>query len=260
MLLAPPPRRHRLAVLAWVLAVALSAAPAAAEKALTNAEIVRNFNIVAFGNEYTLQRFENVRKWRRPIVARIDGSPPAYFEEMVAQHLADLQKITGHPAGLAYSARMLKEKRVPKGLTSKSFNMFLLFYPQDQLDAVVRKQLGNTMDQELKLLRAGATTCMARLFKKGDEIKTAVVLFPAHHPRNYLRACVVEELTQVLGLANDSDDVNPSIFNDKSAYFELTEHDRLLLRILYDKRMTIGLPRARAMSLAHQILGEIRPR
>jgi hypothetical protein len=29
-----------------------------------------------------------------------------------------------------------------------------------------------------------------------------------------MRACVVEELTRVLGLPNDSDAVKPSIFND----------------------------------------------
>ena len=137
--------------------------------------------------------------------------------------------------------------------------MFLLFYPMDKLISVVRKQLGPRMDHELKLLSAGKTTCMARLFKKGNEIKSAVVLFPAYDNRKTLRACVVEELTQVLGLANDSNDVSPSIFNDTSQFFELTKHDRLLLRILYDKRMTIGMPRKEAMVLAHQILFEIRP-
>ncbi|MBC8338263.1 MAG: DUF2927 domain-containing protein [Alphaproteobacteria bacterium] len=248
-----------------VLAVCLAAAllvPAhtrAAER-LSNAQIVRNFNIIAFGNEYTRQRFERVRKWKRPITARIDGSPPAYFEDFVRQHLADISKLTGHPARLAYSERIRRAKRVPKGINAKSFNMFLLYYPMADMTGVVRKQLGTRMDPSLRRLKAGQSTCEAQVFKKGDEIRTAVILFPAYGDKTTLRACVVEELTQVMGLINDSNNVRPSIFNDESRYFELTGHDRLLLRILYDPRMTIGLPRRDAMRQAHTILNEIHPR
>ncbi|MDA0306478.1 MAG: DUF2927 domain-containing protein [Proteobacteria bacterium] len=247
----------------WVALLAavilLPGSDAGAEERLSNAQIVRNFNIVAFGNEYTLKRYEFVRKWRKPIIARIDGNPPAYFEDFVRDHLRDLAKITGHPARLAYSERMRREKRLQKGLSGKSFNMFLLFYPMDKLTTVLRGQVGNLMDPSLVRLKAGQSTCEAQFFKKGNEIKSAVVLFPAYDKRETLRACVVEELTQVMGLANDSNAVSPSIFNDSSQFFELTAHDRLLLRILYDKRMPIGMPRSDAMVLAHQILFEIRP-
>jgi len=127
------------------------------------------------------------------------------------------------------------------------------------MNIAVRKQLGNRMDQELGLLGSGAATCMARLFKKGDEIRQTVVLFPAERPKDHMRACVVEELTQVLGLPNDSSSVEPSIFNDKSRYFELTDHDRLMLRMLYDPRITIGMPRDRALVVGRQVLDRIRP-
>src|SRR3546814_16326288 len=70
-----------------------------------------------------------------------------------------------------------------------------------------------------------------------DLIRAAVILFPAHHSRATLRACVVEELTQIMGLANDSTIVADSIFNDRSPFTELTANDRLLLRILYDRRI-----------------------
>ncbi|MGH6662793.1 MAG: DUF2927 domain-containing protein [Rhodospirillales bacterium] len=225
----------------------------------SNKTIIEHFNIIAFGNEYTGRRYDAVRKWRAPIVARIDGPAPDYFEDFVNQHLADLQKITGHPAALAYSPRILREKRLPKGLSSKSFNMFLLYYPIDQLTAVAQKQLGNRMDDSLKRLGAGASTCEATLFTKDNEIRSAVVLFPAERPKNHMRACVVEELTQVLGLPNDSPSVSPSIFNDKSPINELTDHDRLMLRMLYDPRITIGMSRDRALIVGRKVLDEIRP-
>ncbi len=264
------PRRRRAWAALWSAAAAMllaGAALAAEAKAPfkpdastpSNRTIIEHFNIIAFGNEYTGARYANVRKWAAPIVARIDGPAPDYFEDFVEQHLADLKAITGHPIALAYSPRILKEKRVPKGLTSQSFNMFLLYYPMEQLKVVVHKQLGDRMNQELGLLGSGAATCMARLFKKGDEIRKAVVLFPAERPKAHMRACVVEELTQVLGLPNDSDSVNPSIFNDKSRYIELTDHDRLMLKMLYDPRITIGMPRAQALVVGRKVLDEIRP-
>jgi len=155
---------------------------------------------------------------------------------------------------------MRRGKLVAKGLHARSFNMFLLYYPIREMTTVVRKQLGDKMDQSLSRLKSGASTCEAQIFKKGDEIKTAMILFPAYGDRKTLRACVVEELTQVMGLVNDSNIVSPSIFNDQSRYMELTDHDRLLLRILYDNRMPIGMPRSEAMSTAHTILREFRDR
>jgi len=255
-----------LPVLAAAMLIA-GAAPAAEAKAPfkpaagtpSNKTIIEHFNIIAFGNEYTGRRYDAVRKWRAPIVARIDGPAPDYFEDFIVQHLADLRGITGHPASLAYSPRIVREKRVPKGLTSKSFNMFLLYYPIDQLTVVARKQLGDRLDASLKRLGAGASTCEATLFTKGNEIRSAVVLFPAERPKNHMRACVVEELTQILGLPNDSPSVSPSIFNDQSQHFELTDHDRLMLKVLYDPRITIGMPRAQALIVGRKVLDEIRP-
>ncbi|PPR70354.1 MAG: hypothetical protein CFH02_00106 [Alphaproteobacteria bacterium MarineAlpha3_Bin1] len=78
------------------------------------------------------------------------------------------------------------------------------------------------------------STCFAKFGTKKNEIRWAIAVFPSHHPKDYMRACVVEEMTQVLGLPNDSNAVKPSIFNDLSHYFELTPHDRLMVKMLYD--------------------------
>ena len=68
---------EKFKVLGFLLAVAIvSATGAGATERLSNSDIVRNFNIIAFGNEYTQHHYERIRKWRNPIVARIDGSPP----------------------------------------------------------------------------------------------------------------------------------------------------------------------------------------
>ncbi|MDP6391053.1 MAG: DUF2927 domain-containing protein [Alphaproteobacteria bacterium] len=251
---------RNLALAALVLAFGLFApGPAAAQKSMSNAQLLLNLDTVAFGNEYTGRRYKFVRKWKSPIRAGIKGDPPAYFEDMVRQHLADLQRSTGHSMRLVFSRRMQREKKLAKGFNPKSVNMFLLYFPLDKMEAQLPPQFGSDKAMVMRLLKTGKTPCMAKLFKKGQEIRVSIVLFPAHHPKNYMRACVVEELTQVLGLPNDSKDVKPSIFNDKSHYFELTNHDRWLLRLLYDPSIAIGMPRADALKAASQILAKLRP-
>ena len=75
---------------------------------------------------------------------------------------------------------------------------------------------------------------------------------PAGRPR------IVEETTQSMGLPNDYKEVYPSVFNDSSRLDDLTEHDILLLRLLYDPRMKAGMKRDEALAVAREILPELR--
>ena len=85
------------------------------------------------------------------------------------------------------------------------------------------------------------------------------MVFPALHPFSFFRSCAVEEITQILGLPNDSNAVKPSIFNDSSQYFELTEHDRWLLRALYQKDITPGMSRNETLTRVLAFLKRARP-
>ncbi|MEM9440009.1 MAG: DUF2927 domain-containing protein [Pseudomonadota bacterium] len=71
------------------------------------------------------------------------------------------------------------------------------------------------------------------------------------------RACVLEELTQALGLFGETEQETETILHDGIGYEGLGEIDRLLLRTLYDPRMTHGLSNDRAASLASVILREL---
>ncbi|MBP8189865.1 MAG: DUF2927 domain-containing protein, partial [Aeromonas sp.] len=53
--------------------------------------------------------------------------------------------------------------------------------------------------------------------------------------------CVVEELTQVMGLPNDSDKVFPSIFNDNSIDSFPTGLDYVLLKLAYHPALHAGM-------------------
>lgn len=245
--------------LAGLALFALSAAPPAvrAERP-SNAQIIHNFDIVAFGNEYTHKRYAAVRKWSQPIRIGIQGKDyPPYFEAYVKQHIRDLWELTGHPIELYYSFSKQKAKSLAKDFDPKKVNFILFYLPKPEIPKAVAKYFGGDEDAVRKMI--SVSTCFAKFGTKNNEIKWAISVFPAEHPKDHMRACVVEELTQVLGLPNDSPDVKPSIFNDQSQYFELTEHDRWMLKMLYDRRITVGMKREDAITMGRRILDELRP-
>ncbi|MBL8655607.1 MAG: DUF2927 domain-containing protein, partial [Alphaproteobacteria bacterium] len=71
--------------------------------------------------------------------------------------------------------------------------------------------------------------------------------------------CIVEEITQSLGLFNDSELNTYSIFNDRTPYVDMTSPDETMLKLLYEPRMRIGTAPADAKALARRILDEWRP-
>ena len=73
------------------------------------------------------------------------------------------------------------------------------------------------------------------------------------------KSCLHEEVTQSLGLTNDSATARPSIFNDDHEFAVLTQHDETLLRLLYDPRLNPGMSAVEAMPIARRILDGMRP-
>jgi hypothetical protein len=68
---------------------------------------------------------------------------------------------------------------------------------------------------------------------------------------------VHEEIAQGLGLPNDSPAARPSIFNDDEEFALLTRHDELLLRILYDERLSPGMEPDEARPIVRRIAEEL---
>ena len=56
-------------------------------------------------------------------------------------------------------------------------------------------------------------------------------------------------MAQAMGLPNDSPDARPSLFNDSLEFAFLTDHDEILLRMLYDPRLRPGMTAAEVRPL-----------
>ena len=215
-------------------------------------QLIHNYDLIAFGNEYTGKRYDYVRKWAEPIRVGLQGKFPAYFEEFVVDHINNLRKLTGHPIELYYSITLQKQKKLPKDFDAKKVNFILFYLPVEQIPGAVAKYFDHDEAAVKKMIEV--STCFAKFGTRKNEIRWAISVFPSHRPKDHMRACVVEELTQVLGLPNDSTEVTNSIFNDKSRYFELTGQDKLMLKMLYDPRVTFGMPRQQALDIGMDVL------
>ena len=184
------------------------------------------FQEIALRNEYT-RRGHVVRKWTKPVTIWIDHQvgDQAMHTELVSLHLNHLQSLTSHPIKLTRDR--------------KSANLRLIFTRQADWGQQVKKLFG----PEAAAALHGAV-CMANFRTNGHyEIIEARVIIPVDQARMHgkLVSCIVEELTQVMGLPNDSEAVYPSIFNDKTPEELLSGLDGLLLKMLYHPEIKPGM-------------------
>jgi hypothetical protein len=104
-----------------------------------------------------------------------------------------------------------------------------------------------------------STFCLVFAFSQGNSstYSRAVAVIRAEHPDRLRNSCIHEELAQGLGLANDSPTARPSIFNDDEEFAYLTAHDELLLKMLYDRRLTPGMREAEARPILRTIVDDL---
>ena len=71
------------------------------------------------------------------------------------------------------------------------------------------------------------------------------------------KTMLAEEVAQGLGLPNDSPTARPSIFNDDEEFALLTTQDELLLKMLYDPRLSPGMTPDEARPILREIADEL---
>lgn len=211
-------------------------------------DLIRNFIQIALHDEYSLKngRFihqkteSQLRKWTSPVRIGIEFGPSVSKEQRVkdtknvrffAQRLA---RLTGLDIQLAKAEKP---------------NFLVLFLNRDEqvhyAPALARKMPG-LLDPVLPEISNSSrgTFCAAYAFSDKANQNTytgAVILIKSEHKSVMRSSCIQEEMAQALGLANDSPNARPSIFNDDEEFALLTYHDELLLKMLYDPRLRLGM-------------------
>lgn len=90
-------------------------------------------------------------------------------------------------------------------------------------------------------------------------IEALTIFIPATVEPYLLRGCLIEEIAQALGPANDIYGLGPSIFNDDAAHIWPTRLDLLMLRVLYAPELETGLDRAETAMRARTVLDRENP-
>ena len=228
--------------------------------------LAANFERIAFYDEYArgagLRRSTGqaggLRRWDVPVRVGLefgDTLPEDLRTKdtaIVRNYVARLAQVTGH------------------GITSTSprrANFHVLVMGADDRDQMinrVREIIPGASRTTLGLFRHTPREihCLVVAFSDDTNVnayRTAIAMVRAEHPDLLRKSCYHEEIAQGLGLANDSPEARPSIFNDDDEFALLTSHDEALLRMLYDPRFSIGMSleaaRPTIKSLARELAG-----
>ena len=224
--------------------------------------LARNFVRIALFDEYVTDgdflrpqaTLSRLRRWEQPIRMRV-----AFGDTVpLAQRDTDRNTVS------AYAARLARVTGLTITQTEQDPNFHVYFLGEDD-----RQAFGDTLREIVPGIATSSVNAVVNLPRnqhclviafsenRAPTYSTAIAVIRAEHPPLLRTACIHEELAQGLGLANDSPQARPSIFNDDEEFGLLTTHDELLLQMLYDPRLEAGMQPATAAPIARQIAAEI---
>jgi hypothetical protein len=102
--------------------------------------------------------------------------------------------------------------------------------------------------------------CSAIIAARPSGIDSALVFIVVDEGFRAFSHCLVEEVAQSLGPANDSDELTDSIFNDGSELATLGVFDWFILSMLYDPRIKPGMTAAEVLPLLPAVIVAARGR
>lgn len=252
-------RSYYAGVQAQLLSQGLMRTDTGAKDAPFNARMLAtNFVRIAFYDEFdstsgTLvarPTEKTLRRWDKPVRvglafgASVPKARHAIERARVASFLARLSRLTGHSIKLANSG----------------INFHLQILSTDEIKAIaptVRRADPSIGEPELRSIieMPESTYCQVTysIDDRTNQIERAFAVIRAEHPDLLHLSCLHEEITQGLGLPNDSPAARPSIFNDDQEFALLTPMDEMMLRMLYDKRLAPGMTATQARPIIDQI-------
>lgn len=201
--------------------------------------VARAFIDVALRNEYSSGQKPLV-KWQKPLRVWVkhDVGDQDLHDQLTNAHLRHLSAITG-----------LSIKRVS---SRKEANIVWIYTNDAKWEKDIEREMGKS---SLKHVRDAICKAGYRI-GSSSAIDSASIVIPVDRARMHgkLIACVVEEITQTLGLPNDSDSAFPSIFNDNTPEDLLSPLDVVLLKLLYEPELKVGMTEREVTPIIKRLL------
>lgn len=218
-------------------------------------DLVNAFEIIAFGSETrSLGDRTTLLRWDTDEIAvnmtQFESEGARELKPVAAQdfwakfawnHLRALERLTG----LTFVDSISAKKR-PR--------LTIVFTPRGLLAKVPIPGVNAKLQREL----SAPGGCYFLSFAGGrmGALDRAFIVVNTDRDGFLIDHCLLEELTQSLGLPNDSDILRPSIFSDHDTLRKLSPTDEILVRTLYHKRMFAGMTRKAAVTMARLLIAQ----
>jgi hypothetical protein len=235
-------------LLAALALCALALGPAGAQGApFSDAELVRGFVLTVFGSEAESARNNATSR----VVKKFTG--PVSFSVVSTSRVERRQTVRAFLHALSDSVAHLT--LTPTGDRQAAD---LVIYLVDRVDyaATIRRTVWPGVDTAF----LEDNHCSAVIAARRTGIERANIYLVADEGFSELSHCMVEEVAQSLGPANDSPLLTDSIFNDTSRLNAFGLFDWFILNMLYDPRVRPGMTEAQVRPILPEVIADVRAR
>jgi len=226
---------------ALIVALGLLTAPAGSARAASDSEVLRGFNLTVFGAEFApfgiqshyIRKFTGTVRFHIINLSKRDRTAP------VRKFILSLN---GLVKGL--------KTQVTNNAVTANFNVYVVDqadYVQIARDKVYRRSTAQVPGK-----------CLVRsVFSRTGIIRSDAVIV-SDGGESLFQRCMIEEILQGLGPLNEHASLSESMFNDRSRHTTFTRFDRLILNMLYDKRIVNGATSQTVQALLPSILADAK--
>jgi Protein of unknown function (DUF2927) len=228
----------------------------------TDRMLAENFMKVALFTEYRrgaggLVRQETesrLRRWETPVRIGI----------RFGASIAPDRQATDRARIVSFVARLSQVTGRPMSVDDGNPNFLVYIVSEDEREAlgpVLRAAIPSLGPGDISGITNLPRTTYCVVYAQADGSTGAYVqafaVIRAEHPDLLRLSCIHEEITQALGLPNDSPRARPSIFNDDEEFALLTDHDELMLRILYSPELRPGMSAEEARPIVEMLAARL---
>ncbi len=222
----------------------LGAALPAGHTRYSNESLANLFAKLTHGLEWGAQRRHLIR-YEEPVSVGLYGAAADQYRTFVSRYLSEIRGRTG----------------IDIALRPAEHNLLVRFIPGTDFRRQLPEHVCVVAPGRLSWpeFRQDPKRYGARAFETQRRSDAMTVFIPDNAEPYLARTCLIEEIAQALGPANDLYGLGPSIFNDDGAHVWPTRLDYLMLRVLYQPEMRTGMSRRETRTAALSVLARLNP-
>lgn len=234
---------------------------------LDTAEITRNFLAVAVQGQSGGPHEARIRKWTKPIMVTVLGDVSEGYRSSVRIYARELGYLSNHSIVVSDEYARDDGTIILSKLSGGAANYIILFSDGSWAQFFERykifweRQYSSQIFEQTRAQRQKDNAdCFAHVVEANTPgtIRAAFVYIRTSLADDAISACIVQEMAQSLGLTNASDTVRYSMFKRGAAYPQLTDQDKLFVKVLYDSRIEAGMTEVVAAPIVETIVKEIK--